>query len=312
MAEFQHTTVMVNECIEALRPALSGNDKVFVDTTLGLGGHTEEVVRTFSGVHVIAIDRDLEAIRRSKLRLTAWEQKIEYVHGDFADIDSILDLKATDGIDGILFDLGVSSMQLDDDSRGFSYHQDSKLDMRMNVHQEMSAYDVINTYSQEKIETILREYGEEKYAKKIATAIVEKRPIATTLELVNVIKNALPAYVLRKTGHPARKTFQAIRIEVNQELEQLRNALESTVNKLNPNGRIVVLTYHSLEDRIVKNFFRTLSSDSQPIDLPLPPSSTPYFLVYPGGLEPSVDEVTENPRSRSARLRVLASRGVAA
>jgi 16S rRNA (cytosine1402-N4)-methyltransferase len=312
MAEFQHKTVMVSECIEALRPALAGNNKVFVDTTLGLGGHTEEVVRTFPGVHVIAIDRDEEALRLSEHRLSDWEDRIEFVHGDFADIDTILQLATMDGIDGILFDLGVSSMQLDDDARGFSYHQDSKLDMRMNVRQETSAYEVINGFSQENLETILREYGEEKYAKKIAAAIVEKRPIDTTLELVDVIKSVLPAYVLRKTGHPARKTFQAIRIEVNQELQQLRSALASATKKLNPNGRIVVLTYHSLEDRIVKNFFRTLCSDSQPIDLPLPPSVAPYYLVYPGGLEPSEKEVEENPRSRSARLRVLASRGMAA
>ncbi|MFZ9308774.1 MAG: 16S rRNA (cytosine(1402)-N(4))-methyltransferase RsmH [Candidatus Nanopelagicales bacterium] len=312
MAEFQHKSVMVNECIEALRPALAGNNKVFVDATLGLGGHTEEVVRTFPGVHVIAIDRDEEALRLSKDRLSGWENRIEFVHGDFADIDSVLHLAAMDGIDGILFDLGVSSMQLDDDARGFSYHQDSKLDMRMNIHQERSAFEVINGSSQEDLETILREYGEEKYAKKIAAAIVEKRPIDTTLELVDVIKNALPAYVLRKTGHPARKTFQAIRIEVNQELQQLRIALASAAKKLNPNGRIVVLTYHSLEDRIVKNFFRTLCSDSQPIDLPFPPSVSPYFLVCPGGLEPSEKEVEENSRSRSARLRVLASREMAA
>lgn len=312
MADFQHATVMAKECTEALRPALSGADKVFVDATLGLGGHTEAMLHAFSSIRVIAIDRDDEALTRSRIRLQPFSDQIEYIKADFDSLPEILDDLAVEGIDGILFDLGVSSLQLDDDSRGFSYQRDARLDMRMNLNQEVSAYEIVNTFSQEQLEKVLFEYGEEKYAKKIVASILQNRPITTTQELVEVIKGALPAFVLRKSGHPARKTFQAIRIEVNQELDQLKTALNAALEALNPGGRIAVLTYHSLEDRIVKNLFRQLSSSSAPIDLPTVPELAPYVLVYPKGLEPSEDEVLVNPRSRSARLRVLAARGIAA
>lgn len=312
MADFQHTTVMTKECTEALQPALTGVDKVFVDATLGLGGHTESIVRSFPSIHVIAIDRDDEALSRSKIRLEPFWKQIKFIKADFDSLPEILEDLEIEGIDGILFDLGVSSLQLDDDSRGFSYQHDARLDMRMNPKQELSAYEVINTFSQEQLEKILFEYGEEKYARKIVASILQSRPITTTHELVEVIKSALPAFVLRKSGHPARKTFQAIRIEVNQELEQLKIALHAALEALNPGGRIAVLTYHSLEDRIVKNVFRQVSSSTAPIDLPMAPQESPYFLVYPRGLEPSEEEITSNPRSRSARLRVLAARGIAA
>lgn len=312
MADFQHTTVMTKECVEALRPALTDVDKVFVDATLGLGGHTESMLQSFPSLRVIAIDRDEQALTRSKIRLEPFRNRIEFVKADFATLGEILDTLEVRGIDGILFDLGVSSLQLDDDSRGFSYQHDARLDMRMNPNQELSAFEIINTFSQEQLEKLLFEYGEEKYAKKIVASILQHRPISTTYELVEVIKCALPAFVLRKSGHPARKTFQAIRIEVNQELEQLEIALAAALEALNPGGRIAVLTYHSLEDRIVKNLFRQLSSSSAPIDLPTIPEVSPYFLVYPRGLEPSEEEVTSNPRSRSARLRVLAARELAA
>lgn len=312
MADFQHTTVMAKECIEALRPALTGIDKVFVDTTLGLGGHTEAMLHEFPSIRVIAIDRDDEALTRSRIRLEPFRPHIEFVKAEFDSLAEILENLAIQGIDGILFDLGVSSLQLDDDSRGFSYHHDARIDMRMDSKQEVSAFEIVNTFSHEQLEKVLLEYGEEKFAKKIVTSIIRNRPITTTLELVEVIKSALPAYVLRKSGHPARKTFQAIRIEVNQELAQLRTALNAALEVLNPGGRIAVLTYHSLEDRIVKNLFKQLTSSSAPIDLPTVPELAPYFLVYPRGLEPSEDEVASNPRSRSARLRVLAARELAA
>lgn len=303
---------MSNQCIDALTPALTGDNKVFVDATLGLGGHTESVLTTFPKVQVLAIDRDEEALHRSKERLASWGGRIQFVQANFDELATILQSESIQGIDAILFDLGVSSMQLDDELRGFSYQHDARLDMRMNLDQELSAYEVVNTYSQAQLEHILFEYGEEKHAKKIVAAILQKRPITTTHELVEVIKSSLPAYVLRKSGHPARKTFQAIRIEVNQELEQLKSALMVAVDVLNPNGRILVLTYHSLEDRIVKKLFKELSSSSQPIDLPTQPASAAFFLVYPGGLEPTEAEVVTNPRARSARLRVLASRELAA
>lgn len=303
---------MSNQCIDALTPALTGDNKVFVDATLGLGGHTESVLTTFPKVQVLAIDRDEEALHRSKERLASWGGRIQFVHANFDELATVLQSESIQGIDAILFDLGVSSMQLDDELRGFSYQHDARLDMRMNLDQELSAYEVVNTYSQAQLEHILFEYGEEKHAKKIVAAILQKRPITTTHELVEVIKSSLPAYVLRKSGHPARKTFQAIRIEVNQELEQLKSALMVAVDVLNPNGRILVLTYHSLEDRIVKKLFKELSSSSQPIDLPTQPASAALFLVYPGGLEPTEAEVVANPRARSARLRVLASRELAA
>jgi len=311
MADFQHTTVMVNECLEALAPALQGRDKVFVDATVGLGGHTESIVQSFDNVRVIAIDRDQEALERSKVRLAGWNHQIDFVHADFDELEDILATRSIQGIDGILFDLGVSSMQLDDETRGFSYHQDARLDMRMDASQELSAYEVVNSYEADELEKVLFEFGEEKYAKKIVAAIVKHRPVTTTGELVDVIKGALPAFVLRKSGHPARKSFQAIRIEVNQELEQLRRVLQMAVERLNPSGRILVLTYHSLEDRIVKNLFRKLSSSPHPIDLPIQVQPPAYFLVYSGGLEPTDDEVNLNPRSRSARLRVLAAREAA-
>lgn len=306
MADFQHETVMTKECLTALEPALTGASGIFVDATLGLGGHTKSVLECFPSVQVIAIDRDPEAIRRSKVRLAEHSSRIMFEQADFNQIEEVLSSHNIDAINAILFDLGVSSMQLDDESRGFSFHQDARLDMRMNPSDGLSAYEVVNSYDTGDLERIVFEYGEEKYAKRIVAAIIARRPITTTTELVDVIKSALPAYVLRKSGHPARKTFQAIRIEVNQELNQLSDALKSAVKHLSPNGRLLVLTYHSLEDRIVKHAFRKLCASDTPLDLPISPLPARYYLVHPGGLEPSPAEVERNPRARSARLRVLA------
>ena len=306
--EFKHVSVLLNECLEGLNIK---EDGIYVDCTLGGAGHSSEIIKRLdkSGL-LIGIDQDTDALNAAGLRLKDYENK-KLVHSNFYNIKSILDELDIEGVDGILMDLGVSSYQLDTGERGFSYMQDAPLDMRMNRENALSAYDVVNTYSEEEIYRIIKDYGEEKFAKRIANFIVtrrEEKPIETTLELVEVIKNAIPAKARREGPHPAKRTFQAIRIEVNSELTILNKTIEDGVSKLNKGGRMAIITFHSLEDRIVKLKFRELANPCTcPKEFPICNcGKTPTVkLLKRKAIEPSKEEVEVNPRSRSAKLRVI-------
>ena len=305
--EYTHKPVLLDACIQALniRP-----DGVYVDGTLGRAGHSLEIARRLTTGRLICIDRDQAAIDAARVRLAPWLDRVTLVHSNFSELGEVLSGAGVSGADGMLFDLGVSSPQLDDASRGFSYMQDAPLDMRMDTSAPLSAYEVVNTWSQEELRRILYEYGEERYAPAIAKAIVRARetaPVQTTLELVEVIKSAMPPAALREKQHPAKRSFQAIRIAVNGELDALPPMLEAAVDGLNPGGRLAVITFHSLEDRIVK---RTLADLAKGCTCP------PELPVCVCGRKPRVRlvnrkpvtadgaELADNPRARSAKLRV--------
>ena len=301
-----HKSVLLEECIENLniRP-----DGIYVDGTLGLGGHSQEIVKRLSTGRLIAIDRDETAIERSKERLAAWSDRITFVHDNFRHLGDILDGLGIDTVDGILLDLGVSSPQLDEGERGFSYMADAPLDMRMDRSESLTAGEVVNRWSEGELTRILRDYGEERYAGRIARRIVserECRPIATTLELVDVIKSAMPAAALREKQHPAKRSFQAIRIAVNDELEAEREALLTAMDRLRPGGRLCVISFHSLEDRIVKTSIRERENGCTcPKDFPVCVcgfEKTMETVCRP--ITAGEEELRANPRSRSARLRV--------
>ena len=304
--EFNHIPVLLNECIEGLNIKPEG---IYVDGTLGGGGHSSHVLELLDNTgRLIGIDRDSDALEHTKKRLNKYTN-VTYVKDKHENIKSILNELNIDAVDGILLDLGVSSYQLDEASRGFSYMQDAPLDMRMNRNDDFSAYDVINEYSEQKLAEIFFLYGEEKYSKQIARKIVsarEDKNIETTLELVEIIKKSMPMKALRD-GHPARKTFQAIRIEVNHELDVLSTALEQAIDLLNVGGRLCVITFHSLEDRMVKNIFRKYSEvDSKFSKLPyVPDEFKPKLKIVSKGITPSNEELAENNRARSSRLRVV-------
>ena len=300
-----HKSVLLEESIDFLNIK---EDGVYVDATLGFGGHSLEILKRIKKGFLFAFDQDSEAIAYSKERLKNYDN-YKIIKSNFVNMQDCLALENISKVDGILFDIGVSSMQLDEDYRGFSYHNDAKLDMRMDTSQALSAYEVVNNYSYEDLVRILRDYGEEKYAPSIARNIVKERAnksIETTLELVDIIRKSMPAKELRD-GHPARKTFQAIRIEVNKELDVLESALIQALELIKVGGRVCVITFHSLEDRIVKNTFRKYSEiDSKFAKLPFVPDEyLPKFKVVCKGITASEDELKENPRARSARLRVI-------
>ena len=307
MTEFTHRPVLLDECIEGLNIKPDG---VYIDGTLGRAGHSREIAKRLTTGRLICIDRDQAALDAAPARLGEWMDRVTLVHGNFRDLAAVMDKLELSGADGMLFDLGVSSPQLDDASRGFSYMQDAPLDMRMDTSAPLSAADIVNTWSQEELRRILFEYGEERYAPAIARAIVRARetaPVKTTLELVEIIKSAMPPAALREKQHPAKRSFQAIRIAVNGELDALPPMLRAAVDGLNPGGRLAVITFHSLEDRIVK---RTLAELARGCVCP------PEFPVCVCGKKPQVRLVTrkpvtaggaeleENPRARSAKLRV--------
>ena len=306
--EFKHVSVLLNECIEGLNIKDNG---IYVDGTLGGGGHSSEILKKLSkdGL-LIGIDQDTDALKAAGLRLHNYEN-VKYVHSNFYNIDSILENLEIEKIDGMLMDLGVSSYQLDTGDRGFSYMQDAPLDMRMNRDNPLSAYEVVNNYEEEEIYRIIRDYGEEKFAKRIARFIVQNRevkPIETTLELVEIIKNAIPAKARREGPHPAKRTFQAIRIEVNSELSILNRAIEDGINRLNKGGRMAIITFHSLGDRIVKLKFKELATACTcPREFPICVcgGKAKVKVITRKAIEPSKKEVEENPRSRSAKLRVV-------
>lgn len=306
--EFKHVSVLLNECIEALNIKKDG---IYVDCTLGGAGHSSHIIKCLSSQGMlIGIDQDKDALSAAKERLKDFGN-VKYVHNNFYNIENILNSLDIEKVDGILMDLGVSSYQLDEASRGFSYMQDASLDMRMNRDNDFSAYDIINNYSEEDLYKIIKDYGEERFAKRIANFIVNRRiekPIETTFELVDIIKAAIPARMRRDGPHPAKRTFQAIRIEVNSELKILNKAIEDGVNKLNKGGRMAIITFHSLEDRIVKLKFRELENPCTcPKEFPmcicgkLPVAKN----ISKKGIVPTEKEIEENPRSRSAKLRII-------
>ena len=305
--EFHHKSVLLDECIQGLNIKPDG---IYLDGTLGGAGHSSQIVRRLTTGRLIGVDRDQVALEAAAQRLAPWKERVTLVHSNFKDIDGILDRLGIEKVDGMLFDLGVSSPQLDDGQRGFSYMADAPLDMRMNREDRLTAYDVVNQWPREELRRILYEYGEERYAPQIAGAIDRKRqnaPIETTLQLVDVIRGALPAQALREKQHPAKRSFQAIRIAVNDELGSVRQMLEEAIPRLNPQGRLAVITFHSLEDRIVKSAMAAATKGC---------TCPPEFPVCVCGKKPQVklinrkpitsspEELEENPRARSAKLRV--------
>ena len=304
--EFKHVSVLLDECIEGLNIR---EDGTYVDCTLGGAGHTKEILKQIKNGKLIGIDQDMDALNNAKVILEDFPQ-VTLVHDNFENIKRILEREAPEGVDGILMDLGVSSYQLDQGERGFSYMQDAPLDMRMNREDHLSAYEIVNTYDEEALARIIRDYGEENWAKRIGKIIIERRqagPIKTTGELVDVIKIAIPAKARRDGPHPAKRTFQAIRIEVNRELSILRQTILDAVDGLAPEGRLAIITFHSLEDRIVKNTYRELMDPCDcPKSMPCICGKEPIVKVLTKKpILPSEEEITENPRSRSAKLRVL-------
>jgi len=303
--EYVHKSVLLKETIEHLNINPQG---IYVDGTLGGGGHSEEILKRLTTGKLIAIDRDEEAILAAKERLKDYKNVI-YVNDNFKNIKEILRNLGIEKVDGILLDLGVSSYQLEEVERGFSYMKDAPLDMRMDKSSPFSAYDVVNRYSEKELERVIREYGEEKWASRIAKFIVKERKkgdIKTTSQLVEIIKKAIPASARRIGPHPAKRTFQAIRIEVNEELKDLDKALEDMVEVLRGKGRIAVITFHSLEDRIVKNTFKKLENPCTcPPGLPCTCDKQPLIkVITKKPILSSKEEVEENPRARSAKLRV--------
>ena len=307
MSEFHHVSVLLQECLDGLniRP-----DGIYVDGTLGGAGHSSRIAERLTTGRLIGIDRDPVALAAAGERLKPWKDRVTLVHSNFCEIKQVLSDLQIPGVDGILLDLGVSSPQLDDGQRGFSYMADAPLDMRMNGEDALTAREVVNTWPQEELKRILYTYGEERYAPQIAAAICRRReeaPIETTLELVDIIRSAMPAAALREKQHPAKRSFQAIRIAVNDELGSVEKVMADAIPLLNPGGRLAVITFHSLEDRIVKNAMAEAAKGC---------TCPPNFPVCVCGKKPQVKlisrkpivsgaaELAENPRARSAKLRV--------
>ena len=307
MSEFYHISVLLEECLDGLniKP-----DAIYVDGTLGGAGHSSQIAKRLTTGRLIGIDRDPVALKAAGERLAPYGDRVTLVHSNFCQIAKVLDDLGIDAVDGVLLDLGVSSPQLDDGERGFSYMTDAPLDMRMNNQDPLSAYNVVNEWSYEELRRILFDYGEERYAPRIADAICRKRevsPIQTTLELVDVIRGAMPAAALREKQHPAKRSFQAIRIAVNDELGAVRQVMDAAIPRLKKGGRLAVITFHSLEDRIVKNAMADASKGC---------TCPPSFPVCVCGKKPAVKlvnrkpivsgdaELERNPRARSAKLRV--------
>ncbi len=305
--EFSHKSVLLDECLDGLciRP-----DGIYLDGTLGGAGHSLEIARRLTTGRLIGVDRDTAALEAAGARLSPYMDRVTLVHGNFRELERILDDLEISAVDGMLFDLGVSSPQLDDGARGFSYMADAPLDMRMNREDRLTAWEVVNQWPREELRRILYEYGEERYAPQIAAAIDRRRqtePIETTLELVDVIRSAMPPQALREKQHPAKRSFQAIRIAVNDELGAVREMMETAIPRLKPGGRLTVITFHSLEDRIVKSAMNAAAKGC---------TCPPDFPVCVCGKKPQVrvitrkpitsgqKELTENPRARSAKLRI--------
>lgn len=309
MSDASHVPVLLGRVLDLLAPSLTGDRPVVVDATLGLGGHTEAMLERFEDVHVIGIDRDPEALARAQARLAPYGDRVTFAHAVYDEITDVVRDAGFRSVSGVLFDLGVSSMQLDLADRGFAYSQDAPLDMRMNPEDDLTAADILNTYPSRDLTRILREYGEEKFAKRIADAVVRERdaePFTTSARLVDLIRTSIPAAARRTGGNPAKRTFQALRIEVNDELGVYRRALPAALEALAPGGRVVVLAYHSLEDRITKRAFTEVTTTDVPRDLPFVPEGheAKYRLVTRGAEMATDEEIEDNSRARSVRLRV--------
>ena len=307
MDQPKHVSVLLQECLDGLniRP-----DGIYVDGTLGLGGHSYEIASRLTTGRLIGIDRDETAIERAGKRLACFGEKVTLVHGNFSDTASVLEELRIDAVDGMLFDLGVSSPQLDEAQRGFSYRVDAPLDMRMDASEGLTAYEIVNTWDEARLNRILWDYGEERYARRITAAILAartERPIASTQELVEIIKSAMPAAALREKQHPAKRSFQAIRIAVNDELGAIAAMMETAPDKLRPGGRLCVISFHSLEDRIVKSGIAARENGCTcPREAPICTCGFVRTLksVSRKPILPSEEEIENNPRSRSAKLRV--------
>ena len=303
-----HMPVLRDRVIELLQPALAGPGAVLVDATLGRAGHASAILSRHPGLSLIGIDADATAIAESRVLLTAFAGRITLVQAVYDELPQILARLGVPAVQGVLFDLGVSSPQLDNPDRGFSYAQDAPLDMRMNQSGPLTAADVLNTYPAEQLARVLREYGEERFARRIADAVVRERarsPLTSSARLTEIIRESIPARARRTGGNPAKRTFQALRIEVNHELDALYRALPAALDAIAVGGRIVTLAYHSLEDRAVKRALAEVAADKTPPGLPVPlESARPQFRLLTRGAERApAEEITVNPRSAPARLR---------
>ncbi|MGF6836021.1 16S rRNA (cytosine1402-N4)-methyltransferase [Paenarthrobacter sp. TE4293] len=311
----RHVPVLKDRCINLLAPGFEaarkrGQTPVAIDATLGMGGHSEAMLQRFPDLHLVGIDRDEEALALAGARLEPFSNRIDLVHAVYDEIEDVLADLGIAEVHGILMDLGVSSLQLDERGRGFAYSYDAPLDMRMDTSRGQTAADVVNTYSEEELVRIIRKWGEEKFAGRIANRIVNARagkPFATTGELVEQIRSVVPAAAAKSGGHPAKRTFQALRIEVNEELDVLERAVPAAVAATAMGGRIVVMSYHSLEDKIVKSVFQTGSKSSAPLGFPVElEEHQPELKTITKGTEvPTAAEIAENPRAASARLRAV-------
>lgn len=306
----RHVPVLRTRCLDLLAPALTRPAPVVVDATLGMGGHSQAILERFPEARLVGIDRDEEALRLAGERLNPWAERIDLVHAVYDEIGPVLDRLGVDAVDGVLFDLGVSSLQLDERDRGFAYSFDAPLDMRMDTGSGRTAADVVNTYSEQDLVRIIRSWGEEKFAGRIASAIVKARqeaPLAGTGRLVEVIRSVVPAQAARTGGHPAKRTFQALRIEVNEELDVLERAVPAALDLVRTGGRVVAMSYHSLEDKIVKRAFAAGTHSSAPKGFPVElDEHKPYLKSLTKGTEvPTEHEIQENPRAASAKLRAV-------
>ena len=303
----RHVPVLVDRVLALLAPALAEPGAVVVDATVGLGGHSEAMLTRFDGLRLVGLDRDPSALERSAARLASFGERVTLVHAVYDQLPEVLDRLGLHRVQGVLFDLGVSSMQLDEAGRGFAYAQDAPLDMRMDPTSGVTAAEVLNTYAAGELARILRAYGEERFAKRIAEAVVRERavePFSSSARLVDLIRAAIPAPARRTGGNPAKRTFQALRIEVNGELAALERAMPAAIAALAVTGRVVVLTYQSLEDRIVKRALAAGAASGSPLDLPVElPGHGPVLRLLARGDAPTDDEIAANSRAASARVR---------
>ncbi len=303
-----HVPVLLARTLELLAPAVDAPGAVMVDATLGLGGHSAALLERFGSLRLVGLDRDPQALALAGERLAPFGDRATLVHAVYDELAEVLGRLGVTRVQGVLFDLGVSSMQLDQAGRGFAYAQDAPLDMRMDQSRGATAAEVVNTYSASELARVLREYGEERFARRIADAVVRERatePFTGTARLAELVRSSIPAATRRTGGHPAKRTFQALRIEVNGELAALEGALPAAVDALAVGGRMVVLSYHSLEDRMVKRVLRAGATSTAPVDLPVVPAEhEPVLRLLTRGSEPASDEeIAENPRAASVRLR---------
>ncbi len=311
----QHTPVALARCIELLSPAIEGaiksrNSAIVIDATLGLGGHTLALLARYPELRIIGLDRDLSAIEIAKKNTQDFSQQLTIVHAIYDEIEEVLESLEIKAVDGVLFDLGVSSMQLDVADRGFAYSQDAPLDMRMDQSQGITAHELLMSYDRNSLIRILRNYGDEKFAPRIADNIIEARQagkLLSTTDLAELVKKSIPAPARRTGGNPAKRTFQALRIEVNKELEVLERAIPAAISALEISGRVVAMSYQSLEDKIVKKAFVKVTTSGTPRGLPfdLPNSAAKYRLLLSGSESASDDEIESNPRAGSMRLRAV-------